>query len=150
MDSWTPHITVATVVQKDGRYLMVEERDKTSGRLVFNQPAGHLEADETLSQAALRETLEETGWHVDLLGILGIALYTAPGNGVTYYRTTFLANAREQAHGAQLDPDISAVHWLEYEAILSKSDRMRSPLVLAAIEQQRRGICYPLDMIYSE
>ena len=75
MATWAPHVTVATVVERDGRYLLVEERDKTSGELVFNQPAGHLEAGESISAAALRETLEETGWEVELLGLLGIALY---------------------------------------------------------------------------
>ncbi len=62
MKQWAPHITVACVIEKDGKYLMVEERDKTSGALVFNQPAGHLEEGESIADAALRETLEETGW----------------------------------------------------------------------------------------
>lgn len=150
MRSWLPHVTVATVVADKDRYLLVEERDKTTGELVFNQPAGHLEEDETIAAAALRETLEETGWEVKLTGILGLALYTAPANGVCYYRTTFLADPVAAVEGARLDPDIHAVHWLDYEAILAKSGRMRSPLVLASIEQHRRGICYPLDLIYSQ
>jgi 8-oxo-dGTP pyrophosphatase MutT (NUDIX family) len=149
MENWAPHVTVATVVECKGRYLLVEERDKTGGALVFNQPAGHLEAGETLAAAALREVLEETGWKVALTGVLGLALYTAPGNGVTYYRTTFLGRPLQRLRSKPSDPDIHAVHWLEYEAILANSARMRSPLVLAAIEQQRRGIHYPLDLIYS-
>lgn len=148
--SWPPHITVATVVEQDGKYLLVEERDKTSGDMVFNQPAGHLEEGETITAAALRETLEETGWQVELLGLLGIALYTAPVNGITYYRNTFIARPLKAVENAVIDTDIHAIHWLEYEAILGKSARMRSPLVLAAIEQHRRGICYPLDLIYSQ
>lgn len=147
MPGWYPHVTVATVVERDGHYLLVEERDKSSGRIVFNQPAGHLERGESLQQAALRETLEETGWTVSLEGVLGLALYTAPGNGVTYYRTTFRARALEPRVGAALDPDILAVHWLDYEAILANSARMRSPLVLAAIDQHRSGLRYPLDLI---
>jgi 8-oxo-dGTP pyrophosphatase MutT (NUDIX family) len=150
MSAWIPHVTVATVVVQAGRYLLVEERDKSSGEMVFNQPAGHLEQGETLAAAALRETLEETGWQVDLTGILGIALYTAPANGITYMRTTFLARPLSEREGVQLDPDITAVHWLDYEAIAAKSARMRSPLVLASIEQHRRGICYPLDLDYSQ
>lgn len=150
MSQWTPHITVATVIEQNGNYLLVEERDKDTGELVFNQPAGHLEADETLTEAALRETLEETGWSVELTGILGVALYTAPANGITYYRTTFLGRPLQPLENAALDPDIHAVHWLDYEAILANSARMRSPLVLTSIEQQRRGHCYPLDFIYSE
>ena len=91
MNQWTPHVTVACVIEKDGKYLMVEERDKTSGELVFNQPAGHLEHGESMTAAALRETLEETGWNVELKGVLGIALHLAPKTGITYLRTTFLA-----------------------------------------------------------
>ena len=147
MTDWYPHVTVATVVEMEGRFLLVEERDKTSGSLVFNQPAGHLEPGESLQQAAVRETLEETGWNVSLGGVLGLALYTAPGNGATYYRTTFWARAVAPKAGAELDPDILAVHWLEYEAILANSARMRSPLVIAAIEQYRSGLRYPLDLI---
>jgi ADP-ribose pyrophosphatase YjhB (NUDIX family) len=147
MSDWYAHVTVATVVFAKGRYLMVEERDKTSGLSVFNQPAGHLEANETLRAAALRETREETGWDVALESVLGLALYTAPGNGTTYYRTTFCARPLQPLPNAALDTDILAVHWLDYEEILASSARMRSPLVLAAIEQHRSGIRYPLDLI---
>lgn len=146
-EKWPPHLTVACVIEKEGKYLMVEERDKTSGEMVFNQPAGHLEPDESLTQAALRETLEETGWNIELTGVLDIALYCAPTNGVTYYRTTFLAVAVHCAKNAVLDPDIHAVHWLDYDAIVTRSARMRSPLALKVIEKQRQGICYPLDLI---
>ncbi len=62
MSTWTPRVTVATVIEREGRYLLVEERDKSTGKLVYNQPAGHLEQGESLAQAALRETREETGW----------------------------------------------------------------------------------------
>lgn len=149
MNQWPPHVTVACVIEKDGKYLMVEERDKTTGELVFNQPAGHLEQGESITEAALRETLEETGWSIELLGVLGIALHHAPKNGITYYRTTFLARPLQRLESAELDPDIHAVHWLDYEAILARSARMRSPLALAVIERHRQGACYPLDIIIS-
>ncbi|WP_241505753.1 NUDIX hydrolase [Parahaliea mediterranea] len=144
---WPPHITVATVVQHQGRYLLVEERDKVTGARVFNQPAGHLEPGESLLDAARRETLEESGWEVELQGLLGWALFRAPSNGVTYYRTTFLARPLQQRSGAVLDADILATHWLNYGEILAKSARMRSPLVLAAVEQARSGTLYPLDAL---
>jgi 8-oxo-dGTP pyrophosphatase MutT (NUDIX family) len=150
MQEWAPHVTVATVIEENGRYLLVEERDKFSGEMVFNQPAGHLEPNESLAAAALRETLEETGWRIDLCGVLGVALYSAPGNQVTYLRTTFVGKSLQRVEGALLDPDIHAIHWLDYEAILANSDRMRSPLVIASIDLHRRGICYPLDFIYSQ
>ncbi|MEP5566669.1 MAG: NUDIX hydrolase [Halioglobus sp.] len=147
MAKWPPHVTVATVVANKGKFLMVEERDKTTKELVFNQPAGHLEPGETLAEAACRETLEETGWEVRLTGVLGIALHEAV-NEVVYYRTTFLAEPIAPLENAVIDPDISAVHWLSYEEILANSARMRSPLVIAAIEQYRKGISSPLELIY--
>jgi 8-oxo-dGTP pyrophosphatase MutT (NUDIX family) len=145
--AWPPHVTVAVVVEQDGRYLMVEEQDELAGGLVFNQPAGHLDPGEGLLEAALRETLEETGWEVELTGVVGISLATAT-NGITYYRTTFYGRPLREIENAELDPDIQAVHWLNYEEILAKSARMRSPLVLPAIEQYRKGHRYPLDLIY--
>jgi 8-oxo-dGTP pyrophosphatase MutT (NUDIX family) len=149
MNRWTPHVTVACVIEKDGKYLMVEERDKFSGEMVFNQPAGHLEDGESLTEAALRETLEETGWRVELTGVLGIALHRAPTNNNTYHRTTFVATPLKRMADAVIDPDIHAVHWLDYEEILARSARMRSPIALAVIERHRQGICYPLDLIHN-
>lgn len=149
MNRWAPHVTVACVVEQGDKYLMVEERDKFNGKLVFNQPAGHLEDGETLEQAARRETLEETGWVVELSGVLCIALHHAPSTSITYYRTTFLARPVKLLDNAVIDPDIHAVHWLDYEAILARSDRMRSPLALAVIERHRRGVYYPLDLIHT-
>lgn len=149
MEQWAPHATVACVIERDGKYLMVEERDKSSGKMVFNQPAGHLEEGESLGAAALRETLEETGWRVELTAVLSIALHTAPNTGTTYYRTTFLAKPLARVENAILDPDIHAVHWLDYESLLARSARLRSPLALAVIERYRQGISYPLDLIQS-
>ena len=147
MKTWAPNVTVATVIVRDGRYLMVEERCQLAGGLVFNQPAGHVEPGDSLSRAALRETLEETGWEVALTGVVGISFATAP-DGITYHRTTFVARPLRLVENVVLDPDIHAVHWLEYEEILDNSARMRSPLVLPAIEQYRNGHCYPMDLIY--
>lgn len=149
MNLWTPHVTVACVVEQDGKYLLVEEPDQYSGALVFNQPAGHLDEGETLLEAAVRETLEETGWQVALTGVLSLALHTSQQLGITYLRTTFLAEPLRVVGDARLDPDIHAVHWLDYEAILERSARMRSPLVLAMIELHRQGVRYPLELIHT-
>ena len=86
--TWSPHITVATVIPDGNKYLLVEEW--SNKRLVLNQPAGHLDQNETLIEAAVRETLEETGWSVNIQAIIGIYLLEA-SNGITYHRTCFLA-----------------------------------------------------------
>jgi 8-oxo-dGTP pyrophosphatase MutT (NUDIX family) len=146
MDEWYAHVTVATVVEDNGRFLLVEEYD--GDRLVFNQPAGHLDPNESLIEGALRETLEETGWTVEIQGIVGVGLYTAPGNGVTYYRTAF--HARPVAHdpSRRLDDGIVRAVWMTPEEIRAVHERMRSPLVPKVIEQYLAGHRYPLSMIF--
>jgi len=150
MTVWTPRATVACVVYHEERYLMVEERDKASGRMVFNQPAGHLDDNETLLEAARRETLEETGWNVEPSAVLSIALYRVPEKNLTFHRTTFLANALARVEDAVIDPDITAVHWLSYDEVVAISAKLRSPLVLASIERHRADICFPLDLIETQ
>lgn len=141
---WTAHVTVATVVEKDNRFLLVHE--STDVGIVYNQPAGHLDPGETLVEAAIRETQEETGWTVSVNRILGISLYNAP-NGLTYLRTTFAAHAVEEIPNATLDKEILEAVWLTYEEILQRRPQLRSPMVLADIERYRRGISYPLELL---
>ncbi|GGJ84358.1 NUDIX hydrolase [Pseudomonas matsuisoli] len=143
--NWHAHVTVATVIEQAGRFLLVEETK--AGRKVLNQPAGHLEPDEALVDAAVRETLEETGWHVRIDGIVGIGLYKAPSNGVTYYRTTFHATPLAHDPAYELDADIDRALWLSLDEIRAESSRLRSPMVLEAIEQYLTGHRYPLSMI---
>ncbi len=149
MTTWCPHATVATVViADDGRYLMVEERDRYTRERVFNQPAGHLEPGESLQAAALRETLEETGWSVTLTRLVGLSLWSPGDDLPTFLRTTFLARPLRREPDVRLDPDIIAVHWLDDAELRALSARMRSPLVLASIERARSGSVYPLDSIF--
>ena len=142
---WRPHITVATVIEDDGRFLFVEE--VKAGRLVLNQPAGHLEANESLREAALRETLEETGWDVELTALLGIYLYTAPSNGVTYQRVCF--SARPVRHDAEreLDNDISGITWLTRDELATQPERWRSELVLRCVDDYLAGVNGPLELL---
>jgi 8-oxo-dGTP pyrophosphatase MutT (NUDIX family) len=142
---FTPHVTVATIVEDQGRFLLVEET--AGGRAVFNQPAGHLEADESLMQAAIRETLEETGWDVELTAVTGIYLYTAPSNGVTYQRVCFAAKPLQQRDNYQLDDGIIGPQWLTREELAAQPDRWRSELVLRCIDDYLGGERFPLALL---
>lgn len=140
-----PHITVATIVERAGKFLMV--REKSAGRLVYNQPAGHVEVNETLLEAAQRETLEETAWRVELKQLLGIYQYSSPENGITYIRHCFVANAMEPRTAADLDPDIDEAVWLSLEELQRLEAQMRSPLVLQVIRDYLNGNGYPLSVV---
>lgn len=142
---WSPHVTVATVVEKDGRYLLVHE--DSDGSQVYNQPAGHWEEHESLFEAALRETLEETGWRVELTHLLGVSQYLAPNNGFTYLRFTFQAKPLERVPSALLDADIIEAVWLTYEEIEQRAALLRSPLVMADIKRFLSGNKFPLSLI---
>jgi ADP-ribose pyrophosphatase YjhB (NUDIX family) len=142
---WQPHITVATVIENQGRFLLVEELK--AGRLVLNQPAGHLEANENLREAAVRETLEETGWEVELTGLIGIYLYTAPSNGVTYQRVCFAAKALRHDAQRPLDEGIVAARWLSREELERQPERWRSELVPRCIDDYLAGPLHSLDVI---
>ena len=143
--SWQPHITVATIIEQDGKFLFVEEFK--ANRHVFNQPAGHLEVHETLPQAALRETLEETGWDVQLTAVTGIYLYTAPSNGITYQRICFAARPVRHHPGLALDQGIIGPQWLTRDELLAQSTRWRSELVMQCIDDYLAGERFPLSLI---
>ncbi|MBB4820858.1 NUDIX hydrolase [Pseudomonas solani] len=142
---FTPHVTVATLIEDQGRFLMVEEM--SDGRAVLNQPAGHLEADESLIQAALRETLEETGWEVELTAVTGIYLYTAPSNGVTYQRVCFAARPLRHLPERELDDGIIGPRWLTRDELLAHREQWRSPLILRCIDDYLAGERFPLSLI---
>ncbi|WP_217473860.1 NUDIX hydrolase [Stutzerimonas stutzeri] len=143
--TWHPHITVATIVEADGRFLMVEE--SKGGRLVLNQPAGHLEPDETLRQAAVRETLEETGWTVELRGVVGVYLYTAPSNGVTYQRVCFIAAPLEHDPQRELDEGIVGAHWMTRDELVAQPERWRSELIMRCIDDYLSGKTFDLAVV---
>lgn len=144
---WRPRVTVATVVANDGRFLFVEENIR--GELVLNQPAGHLEQNESLLDAALRETLEETGWTAELTDFIGAYQWNTPDASAEYLRFTFAA--RPVRHDAQraLDDGIVRVLWLTREEIAAQSARHRNPMVLGNVDDWLAGKRFPLDIVRS-
>ena len=144
--SWTPHLTVATVVERDQRFLIIEEH--INGHPVLTQPAGHVEANETLIEAAIRETREESGWSVEPVALLGLYSYTTPCKTMTFYRTCFIAKAISYDQHLPLDSGILAVHWLTLEEMKAQQDKMRSPIVIKCIEDYCKGQKFPLQTIF--
>lgn len=144
--TWDPHVTVAAVVEKDGKYLIVEE--KSEGRVVFNQPAGHVDGNETLEQATLREVREETCWEVTLKSLIGLYVYTSPNNGVTYYRICYAAEPVREIPDAELDKDIIRAIWMTEEEIRAAGDKLRSPMVLKSLDDFKHRPHIPLDFVY--
>ncbi|GFM65528.1 NUDIX hydrolase [Pseudomonas cichorii] len=129
---WQAHVTVATIVEDQGRFLFVEEIK--GGQKVLNQPAGHLDPNESLQHAAVRETLEETGWDVELTSVIGIYLYTAPSNGVTYQRICFAAKALRHHPEYPLDEGIVGPVWLTRDELQAQQHRWRSELVMRCVD----------------
>lgn len=141
---WTPHVTVATVVVRDGRLLLVEEA--IDGRQVLNQPAGHLEPDESLAAAAMRETLEETGWTVRLSAFIGTYQWTAP-DGTPFLRFAYAAEPVSHDPDRPLDDGILRALWLTPAELKADPDRLRSPLVWQVVEDYLAGQRHPLSIV---
>jgi len=142
---WQPDVTVATVVVRDGRFLMVEEQ--ANDRLVINQPAGHLEPDESLLAAAVRETMEETAWEVNLTAFIGAYQWKAPETGRHYLRLAFAADPVRHFPERALDEGIVQALWLTPEELASEHTRHRSPLVWKVLEDYLAGQRHPLSLL---
>lgn len=143
--TWRPDLTVAAVVEHDGRFLVVEER--IGPDLVLNQPAGHVEDGESLLAAAVRETREETAWEFTPIALLGCYLWRNPRNG----RTTLRIALRGAVHGHQpqqpLDRGIHAVHWRTRAELAARPERLRSPLVLRCVDDYVAGLSFELGAL---
>lgn len=146
MRGWHTDITVAALAERDGRFLVVEEH--VGGRLVYNQPAGHLEDGETLAQAVVRETQEETGWTVVPDAVTGIYLMRSARRPISILRVCFCVRLVEQDPHAQLDEGIVQACWRSRDELV-QSQRLRSPLVLRGIDDYLEDRRYPLELLTS-
>ena len=143
--TWKPHVTVAAIAQKKGKFLMVEEL--IDGRMVYNQPAGHLEPGETLVQAVIRETLEETAWHFRPDSITGIYQWHNKDSDTSFIRFCFAGDCLLHDEQRTLDTDINQAIWLSLEEIESKYAAMRSPMVMHCLRDYLDGCRQPLSIL---
>jgi ADP-ribose pyrophosphatase YjhB (NUDIX family) len=140
-----PSATVAAVIERDGRFLLVEELD--AGELRFNQPAGHLEQHESLIEACRREVLEESAWHFQPLELVGVYRWHSAENGITYLRFAFCGRLGGHDPQRKLDEGIVRAVWLHPQEIRDSQARHRSPLVLRCMEDYLAGRRYPMELL---
>jgi ADP-ribose pyrophosphatase YjhB (NUDIX family) len=140
-----PELTVAAVVERQGRFLIVEER--VNRRIVFNQPAGHVEAHEALVDAVIRETLEESAWKFVPEALVGIYLWTSADNERSFLRVAFCGSVRDQQQ-QPLDAGILRAHWLTRNQLIGYGSRLRSPMVLRCVDDYLSGARYPLTLLH--
>ena len=142
---WKPHVTVAAIVERDGQLLIVEE--ETESGIRYNQPAGHLEPGESLIDACVRETLEETAHHFIPRYLVGIYHWHNVAKDATYLRFAFGGELTGHEAGRALDAGIIAAHWWPLDQIRAVQERHRSPLLLQGIEDWQAGARYPLSLL---
>lgn len=143
---WTPRMTVSAVIEHSGKFLLVEEIE--NGKRVFNQPAGHLEDQESLCNAVVREVLEETGYEFQPSSFSGLYRWSPPGSDLTFMRLNFIGTVGSTPVSDKLDPDIVAAHWLSTEEIARLP--LRSPLVRRCIDDYLHRPHYPLDALIEQ
>jgi ADP-ribose pyrophosphatase YjhB (NUDIX family) len=144
---WKPSVTVAALIERGGRYLLVEEQTRDGLRL--NNPAGHLEAGESLREAVVREVLEETACSFTPSHLVGVYLARPPhgASEITYLRFAFAGSVGEPEPGRALDQGIVRTLWLTTAEIEASRDRHRSPLLWRCVQDHRAGRRYPLDLL---
>jgi NADH pyrophosphatase NudC (nudix superfamily) len=143
--TFKPDVTVAAVIHRDNQFLLVEEH--IGSRLVLNQPAGHLEEGESLVDAVIRETLEESAWHFSPKELVGVYLWKQPETGRSFLRIAICGDVTQHEPQRRLDHGIERTLWLPREQIVAKSARLRSPMVLRCVDDYLNGNRYPLDVL---
>ncbi|MDD5240208.1 MAG: NUDIX hydrolase [Sulfuricella sp.] len=142
---WKPNVTVAAVVEQNGKFLLVEE--ETDDGIRLNQPAGHWEADETLEQGVIREALEETAYHFEPEWLQGVYRWHHPRKDIAYLRFSFGGSVHRHEPQRRLDKGILRAVWLSPDEIRATAERHRSPLVLLCVEDYLAGKRYPLELV---
>ena len=142
---WKPHTTVAAIIERDNKFLMVEEL--VNKERVFNQPAGHLDPNEGLIDAVIRETLEETAWHFTPEAITGIYLWKHPDNGESFLRVAFCGNCDNHQPQQALDDGIIQAVWKSRDELIQLQQQLRSPMVIGCIDDYLAGKRFPMDML---
>ena len=141
------HVTVAAIIERNSQYLLVKER-ASSGDIVFNQPAGHVELKESLKNAVIREVLEETGLDFTPTALIGTYLLSPAANGKTYLRFCFVGDVSDEQQANPQDPEILDALWLTLEEITSLSKKeLRSALVLQCLDDYIAGKRIPMDTV---
>jgi 8-oxo-dGTP pyrophosphatase MutT (NUDIX family) len=142
---WTPHVTVAAVAERAGKFLLVEEL--VDGQRVLNQPAGHLDKGESLLDAVVRETLEETAWRFTPRALVGIYRWRHARNDITFLRATFSGDVTDHNPDLKLDHGIEANVWMTRTELAAMWQRLRSPLVLRCIDDYLAGARHALSVL---
>jgi 8-oxo-dGTP pyrophosphatase MutT (NUDIX family) len=142
---WKPNTTVAAIVEQDGKFLLVEE--DTADGVRFNQPAGHLERGESLLEAVIRETREESAYLFEPQALLGIYQWHHPQKDITYMRYAFIGAVSDHDPQQPLDSGIRRALWMSLEEIRACRALHRSPQVLTCIEHYLAGQRFPLNII---
>ena len=142
---WKPNVTVAAIIEQDGKFLLVEE--ETADGLMFNQPAGHLENGETLLDGVIREVWEETAYHFVPQSLLGVYHWKHPKKDLTYLRFAFLGAITGHDPAKKLDAGIVRAAWLSPDEIRAEQHRHRSPQVMTCIEHYLAGQRFPLAIL---
>ena len=143
---WKPNLTVAALIERDGRFLMVEEH--TPDGLRFNQPAGHLEPGESLLEASVREALEETAHCFVPEYLVGVYQWTRPQGDITYLRFAYGGKILGEDPGRALDEGIVRALWMSVDELRASADLHRSPLVLQCVEDWLAGQRHPLSLVH--
>jgi 8-oxo-dGTP pyrophosphatase MutT (NUDIX family) len=142
---WRPSVTVAAVIERDGRFLLVEE--EVNGRRVLNQPAGHLDPGESLLQAVVREVLEETAHRFEPAALVGVYRWRYDKEDVTFLRFCFCGRVSERDPARALDREIVALHWLTPAELRARGATHRSPLVQRCVDDYAAGRHFPLELL---